>query len=307
MKRSRNWILTNNYKDREPLTDVELSEIIQNMSGITYFAFQLEKGDKGTKHHQIYLNFKDAKSFNTIKQYFPNAHIESMRGTPQQASDYCTKEMSRLGDVVIWGEMPIQGKRTDLEEIYELIKNGASNKEIREQYPGQYIRYQDRFQQLRQEMLEEEYKDVFRKLEVIYLFDKPGVGKSRFIMDKYGYNNVYRISNYKNPFDQYSGQKVVVFEEFRSSLPIDSMLNWLDGYPIRLPARYSDRVACYTIVYVVSNWEYHKQYYNVQQDHPETFKALTRRFTKIGNLEEIKEYFKNKKEEGTTNETESSD
>ncbi len=31
------------------------------------------------------------------------------------------------------------------------------------------------------------------------------------------------------------GQDVIVFEEFRSSLKIQDMLNYLDGYPCELP------------------------------------------------------------------------
>ena len=161
MKRSRNWILTNNYKDLEPLSNAELLEYIQNITGLVYTAFQLEQGAQGTKHHQIYISFKNAKSFETIKKLFPKAHIEAMKGTPTQASDYCTKEDTRLAQPVIDGDLPSKGKRTDLEDIYQMIVEGCTDKEIRETYPSQYIRYKNKFQEIKQEILEERFKKVF--------------------------------------------------------------------------------------------------------------------------------------------------
>ena len=82
MNRSRNWILTNNYKEEEPLSNEELLKNIQNITGLVYTAFQLEQGKQGTKHHQIYISFKNAKTFETIKKLFPKAHIEAIKGTP---------------------------------------------------------------------------------------------------------------------------------------------------------------------------------------------------------------------------------
>jgi len=170
------------------------------------------------------------------------------------------------------------------------ILHSRSFGEIREKYPSQYMRYRDKIHVIKQELLEEKFQFIFRKLEVIYMSDRTGVGKTRYILEKYGYENVYRISNYRNPFDLYLGQNVIVFEEFRSSLPIEQMLHFLDGYPLRLPARYSDRVACYQIVYVVSNWDFEQQYEHVQADYWKTFEAFKRRFTFIGNLEAVKKY-----------------
>lgn len=45
------------------------------------------------------------------------------------------------------------------------------------------------------------------------------------------------------------------------------MLNYLDIYPLMLPARYGDKVACYETVYIVSNWSLEQQYETVQKEH----------------------------------------
>ena len=62
-----------------------------------------------------------------------------------------------------------------------------------------------------------------------------------------------RITNYPAngnvQFGAYKGQSVLVFEEFHSEISISAMLNYLDIYPLMLPARYHDRIACYLTLY----------------------------------------------------------
>ena len=72
-----------------------------------------------------------------------------------------------------------------------------------------------------------------------------------------------------------------VIEEFAGQIPIEVLLNLLDIYPLMLPARYNDRVACYDIVYITSNLPLDKQYIMVQQERPETWKALNRRISSV--------------------------
>jgi hypothetical protein len=292
-KRSRNWILTINYKETEPMTNDKLLDEIKSIDGLVYVAFQFEQGEQGTNHHQIYMSFKHAKSFEVMKKLFTTAHIEPMQGTHQQASDYCTKEESRIGDPVFWGELPQQGKRSDIMDIYEMLVDGCSFTDIRNAFPSQYLLYRDKIHTIKQELLEEKYQDTFRNIKVIYMSDETGIGKTRYVMERYNYTGVFRVSNYKNPFDTYKGESVLVFDEFRSSLFIEQMLNYLDGYPMRLPARYGDKVACYTKVYIVSNWAFKQQYDHEQRYYPSTFQAFERRINFIGSLEEVKAYESN--------------
>ena len=72
-------------------------------------------------------------------------------------------------------------------------------------------------------------------------------------MEKYGYSNVFRVTDYIHPFDSSKNHSVIIFEEFRSSLKIQDMLNYLDGYPCELSARYNNKTACYLEVYIISN------------------------------------------------------
>ena len=84
------------------------------------------------------------------------------------------------------------------------------------------------------------------------------------------------------------------------------MLNLLDIYPIQLPARYSDRTACYTNVYIISNLPLELQYTDVQAFDIKTWNAFIRRISCIKEFKQDgriiehnkKEYFH---EEETTN------
>ncbi len=288
-KRYRNWLLTLNYKETEPPSNEDLqNQILQEE--VKYFAFQLEQGELGTQHHQVFICYANGKTFESMKKLFPEAHIEEVRGTVQQASDYCTKSDTRVGETIIYGELPEKGKRSDLNDIFEMIHSGNSLSEVRQAFPSQYIRYSGNIKNVYQEEMVDRYKNQFRNLYVCYLSDTPGVGKTRYVMEKYGYENVYRITDYAHPFDSYFSEHVIIFEEFRSSLPIEDMLKYLEGYPLRLPARYENKIACYEIVYIISNWKFEQQYTNIQNEYPTTYQAFLRRIIVKGNLEEVKNH-----------------
>ena len=62
------------------------------------------------------------------------------------------------------------------------------------------------------------------------------------------------------------------------------MLNYLDIYPLQLPARFHNKTACYTKVFIVSNIPLSGQYPNVQRENPITFEAFLRRIHKVFNF-----------------------
>ena len=100
-------------------------------------------------------------------------------------------------------------------------------------------------------------------------------------MESHGYSGVYRVTDYAHPFDSYAGEEVLLLDEYASNFKIRDLLNYLDGYPLTLPARYSNRVACYTRVYIISNLCLTKQYPEIQYQSPATYAALLRRIQKV--------------------------
>lgn len=227
-----------------------------------------------------------------MKNKFPQAHIEMARGTSEQNRDYVfkigkhekDKSITRLPDTQEeYGEMPLerQGARNDITDLYDMIKDGMSDFEILEENPN-YLLQIDTLEKVRQTFRQNKYKNEFRELTVTYVWGKTGTGKTSSIMEQYGFENVFRLTNYLHGgFDSYKGQDVIIFEEFNSNFKIQDMLIYLDGYPVELPCRYVNKVACFTKVYIISNVDLTQQYLKVQSESPETWKALLRRIHKV--------------------------
>lgn len=116
------------------------------------------------------------------------------------------------------------------------------------------------------------------------------LAKPEGILDEHGNSNVYRDSDYLHPFDGYGTQEVIAFDEFRSGIKISDMLNYCDIYPIELPARYSNKFACYSRVYIISNWSLEMQYSEVQKNSPESWQAFLRRFMKYTTIMQMERY-----------------
>ena len=55
-------------------------------------------------------------------------------------------------------------------------------------------------------------------------------------MEQYSYSGVYRVTDYAHPFDSYQGEDVLLLDEYNSNFKIRDLLNYLDGYPLTLPA-----------------------------------------------------------------------
>jgi len=292
---SRKYQLTLNNPEKHDWSHEYIRNALGTFSGLIYWCMCDEIGEEGTPHTHLFIVFKNAVEFSALQKPFYGAHLEPSKGSNKENRDYIRKEgkwaESEKKETNIpetfeeYGELPpdrAEGVK-ETAAIYEMLKNKASNFEVMEVYPNAMNKI-DKMDRTRQTLLEEEYKNVFRKLDVTYLWGKAGVGKTRCVMDEYVYENVYRVTDYTHPFDGYKGQDVIMFEEFRSNLPIGDMLNYLDGYPVELPCRYSNKQACYTKVYILSNIPLEQQYPNIQAEQHGTWLALLRRIHHIHEL-----------------------
>lgn len=290
---SRKWILTINNPIEKGFTHDEIRKTLSGLSSVSYWCMADEIGNKtGTFHTHIFLCGSGGIWFSTLKTRFPPADLKMAKGTALQCMEYVSKtgkwEHDKKSDTRVegsfqeFGTMPVerQGSRNDLADLYIMVKSGMSNFQILEDMPDALTQI-DRLDKIRQTVRQEQFADVFRQLEVSYIFGSTGTGKTRGIMEKYGYRNVYRITDYAHPFDGYEGQDVVVFEEFRSSLSIAEMLMYLDGYPLSLPCRYNNKQACYTKVFLVTNVPIHDQYPIRQRQEYDSWLAFLRRFGSV--------------------------
>lgn len=285
---SRKFQLTINNPLDHGFDHQRIKAILSEFPGITYWCMCDEIGEQGTPHTHVYAIFRNDVMFDTMHRKFYGAHIEQANGKNSENRDYIRKEGKWLKDAKHetslidtfeeYGDLPQDKSRgeTQAEQIMRLVEEGKTNAEILEAYPSTFCKL-NYIEQARQTLLAERQKNTFRELEVTYIWGDSGAGKTRSVMESYGYPNVYRVTDYDHPFDGYKGQDVIVFEEFRSSLTVADMLNYLDGYPVDLPCRYANKVACYTKVYIITNIPLEQQYPNVQTDSPGTWSAFLRR------------------------------
>lgn len=267
--------------------------LIMNFTTLKYFCMADEIGEQGTYHTHIYVVFSSRVRWSKVKKHFGEAHIEIAKGSAQSNIDYIRKagkwadsnkaETSVEGTFEEWGTLPTQrGQNADMEELYQMLKQGYSNAEILA-INNDYILNIDKLDKVRTTLLIEKYKNERRlDLKVIYIYGETGTGKTRGVLDKHGDSNVYRVCDYSHPFDNYDSQReVIVFDEYRSQLRISDMLQYIDIYPIELPARYSNKFACYHTVYIISNWSLEMQYSEVQKTSPESWQAFLRRIHEV--------------------------
>ena len=313
--RQRNaYQLTINNPKEHGFSHEQIKEILaKNFPTLEYFCLADEISTTGTYHTHLYVYTTSRVRWGKHQKYFSGAHIEDAAGSPTQNREYIRKsgkwEGSDKADTSIegtfyeWGELPIsQGKDPLMRQMYKLVEDGYSNGEI-VAMNSDFIPYIDTIDRLRKMLLIEKYKGT-RKLDmrVHYIYGKSGTGKTRYVLDKHGDSNVYRVTDYEHPYDSYNSQSVICYDEFRSGLKISHMLDALDIYPLELPARYSNRCACYTTVYIVSNWALEDQYTEVQSSHPTTWQAFLRRIHTvtyfgedgIEHYDSVEKYFKHR-------------
>lgn len=283
VSRSRSWMIT----QRE--SEITLEELQSRLSKYTYVG-QLEEGSNkdddgvGYRHYQIYIENQNPIRFDTLKKLLPTAHLEARRGSVKQAYEYCTKEETRIGESFSNGDIDVassQGARSDLERLREMVFQGIPVGEIIINEPAA-ARYEKHLDRLYFELMAREHsKSVRLNLNVEYLWGRSGSGKTSGVYDEHGFDDVYRIVDYKHPFDEYSGQSVLVIDEYHSQFSMTLLLNLLDIYPLQLPSRYKNKWAGFTKVYIISNKSLEEQHRDVQLDSPETFNALRRRIHTI--------------------------
>lgn len=272
---TRRYQLTINNPKEHGYDHDTIKAILAKGAKLLYWCMCDEEGKEETYHTHLYLVFYNAVMFKTLKNKFPTAHIEVPQwGTNSENYAYIRKEGTKYhkdanghyeytdaqGKVHVGtnfsdtfeesGDLPPdakQGDRNDLRMLYKLIASGEDNAQILGEHP-EYLRDISHIDRTRQTILEEKYRNVFRRMNVTYISGPTGVGKTRSVREGCGYANCYSVSDYKHPFDGYRGQAAILFDEFHNSLPLVNMLQYLDGYPLELPCRYANKQACYTEV-----------------------------------------------------------
>lgn len=192
---------------------------------VQYLVFQQEECPLTKKKHwQGYIEFKNRKRFNQVKDFLGNeAHIEPRRGTSQQAADYCKKP-----ETAIAGTQHEEGTRSipdqnGLEAVKRLIDEGKDMTEVAEEHFGQWCRYRKSFEAYQEIKRRTVIPQGFQPVEVEVHWGAPGTGKTRLVEDTAAAFGValFRIDLAERDkvwWDGYNGEKWLLLDEFEGQM-----------------------------------------------------------------------------------------
>jgi len=272
---SRNWCITINNQE----CSLDHSVLDANLKILVY---QLERGEQGTIHLQGYLELHAPCRLAALKKLFPTAHLEVRKGTRLQAVEYCTKEESRVSGPYLYHHRGLDlqgylhavkttggGNNTALQEIKELLQQeDYSELKLADEHFDHWVRHYKAFREYKR--LKTPPRNDFKKLVVVV--GPSGTGKSRFARDQYPHAYWKQRSQW---WDGYSGEKVVILDEFYGWLPYDLLLRLCDRYPLLLETKGGQVQCSADTVVITSNLNPNQWYKNVYH------KALYRRISTI--------------------------
>lgn len=248
---------------------------------IKYAVWQHEQGANNTPHLQGLVVGHNNLGFGWLRRLIPGAHWEAMRGTLQEAEDYCTKLDTRVSGPFIFGRKPAgAGARTDIETckavIDEAMENGSGNplEIVREEYHSLWLRYGQRWEAY----IGEKWKHDDSTPEVTVVVGPSDSGKTHYCNGELPATP----GSYWKPtgkwWDGYTGQKHVVIDEFYGWIAWSVLLRILDKYPLRVETKGSTVTWRAKHIFITSNGR-PDTWYNYNNNNLR-FSALQRRVTK---------------------------
>lgn len=263
---SQYWCFTiNNYTEREvgKLRDL-------GGGGCSYLVFGYELSESGTPHLQGYVEFGQRKRGSAVKRLLgERCHIERRMGQSSQAADYCKKDgrFEEFGTISV----PVQGRRSDLSELGEMVRAGASEVDLFEASPAQFIIHRRGLAALRGLFCPPRDRS---SLQVFVLWGPPGVGKSRFVRKRRPL--VWSVPSMDLKwFDGYEQQESVIIDDYDGrDVSCRDFLRYVDIYAVQAPVKGGFIGWNPTEIWITSNMD-------PRSWHPDNEGAVMRRLTKV--------------------------
>jgi len=222
----RGWCFTENNPEGVFADPDEVIEVYK----IKYMVYQLELGEEGTLHLQGYIEFASPRRLAWCRRILPRAHWETRRGTPQEASNYCKKDDTRVEGPWEFGAVPHQGERNDLHDVKKALDEGASNAELFDTFFPTMVKFHRGIQAYRDAV---QHRTRNWKTRVVVSVGPTACGKSFHSGDA---PNVY-FKPRGEWWNGYDGQKRVVLDDFYGWIPYDELLRLCDQYPMQVPTK----------------------------------------------------------------------
>lgn len=237
---------------------------------VAYVAFQREVAPGTGRHHlQGYLAMEKPVALTAVKKLLgdPTAHLEPTKGTPEEASAYCTKVDTRDpapdSGPFVFGVLPKgQGKRSDLLAVQALLDDGASDLVISEKHFGSFVRYNRGFALYRSLRATQRSWQT----QAIVYWGPPGSGKTRAAASFDSPEHTFWLPRPSGSgtawWDGYSGQRTVILDEFYGWLRRDLLQRLIDRTPIRVECKGGSLVFAARTIIFTSNVDPPRWYKN---------------------------------------------
>ena len=260
-QRTRGWCYTlNNW------TVLEKAELLE--VPCAYHVCGIETGESGTPHLQGFMYFKSVKSLRQVRAMSTRAHWKGMRGTVDQAADYCIKD----GNFEERGERPLNQQKKGakgaekIKEMWDAAKAGNF-----EAIPLGLIR--------QAEYVHAKYAPRLAdrtELNNLWIWGASGCGKSKYVRSEHP---VFYSKGMSKWWDGYNREEVVLLDDFapEHGKYLGYFLKiWADHYAFNAEVKGGMLNIRPDIVIVTSQYSIEDCFEDAQ-----TIAAITRRFKVI--------------------------
>lgn len=206
-----------------------------NSTSAEYIIFGTEVCPKTNRtHHQGFVYFSGARSsIKGVAKQLGKCHVEPCRGNLDQNCDYCEKD----SNITEYGVKPKQGHRTDLDAVKDSILNGdLSVEDIVVENPCLFHQYGRTLNKLEDIALRKRFRNWMTLGE--WYYGKTGTGKSHKAFEGFSPETHYVLNVQDSGWwCGYSGQEIVIINEFRGQIQFSELLDLLDKYPKTIKRR----------------------------------------------------------------------
>ncbi|CAK0905796.1 unnamed protein product [Prorocentrum cordatum] len=224
------------------------------------------------KHLQFHITFKRAYRLPALKKMLPRVHWEAQYCT--QDDNYSRKRDSKV--LIGKDNRKRPGERTDLQAIKRVLTETNS---VRSLMPMASSSQQIQFAKQWLEHMEQ--PRPVGDIEVHWRWGKTGVGKTRYVWDMHGVDEIYQPTSYKW-WQGYDGHKIVLIDELRANwCTFGQLLRLLDRYPFTVETKGGSRQIQATVWYITSSKHPAELFDPRHFDAAERVDQLLRRLTTI--------------------------
>lgn len=274
-----------------------------DMDPVENLVYQFERSpDTDRLHVQGYVYFKNARGMNGVKKWLNDnsAHLEIAKGSKQDNFKYCTKLESRADpdmDPYVFGEFEDQqGKRTDLVECVDFIKQKRKWSEIVEAFPTVVAKYARNLKEIyvvTNNVQAQRDGDWSSWHKAVWIHGPSDIGKTSYVFKRYPKGAVFFKSPLTKWFDGFDPlvHEAIVIEDYprfeSKEIDYNFLLRLCQPFPVQVETKGGMVALGRQKIFFTSNWTPQEIFYNKIQE--ENDPLMRRLFVKTIPLKAIKQ------------------